>query len=87
MKELMIWDYPEELVDSFYELTDLAGEYVRKHHPYNHGEIRINEYGSIESYENTACHCHPEYEWVHVANQPEFLAWLKKKKEENQSEA
>ena len=87
MEELMIWDYPEELVDAFYELTELAEQFVKSRHPTNDDEVRINEYGSIETWSNTACHCHPEYEWVHVAGQPEFLAWLKKKKEENQSEA
>jgi len=44
-----------------------------------HGEIRIDN-GNIEEYINTSCHCHPKYEWSHIATIGEFLEWNESKK-------
>lgn len=52
--------------------------FVREKHPNTRrGEVRISN-GVIEENVNTACHCHPEYEWVERATVDEFTGWLAK---------
>jgi len=43
------------------------------------GKIRIDN-GNIEEYINTACNCHPEYEWVHRSTIDSFIEWNESKK-------
>lgn len=59
------------------ELMALAEQFIREKHQYA-GEIRITSDGTIESYENHACHCHPEYWWETKASWIEFSEWLDK---------
>jgi hypothetical protein len=60
------------------DLLSQVESFVREKHPNTRrGEIRIN-YGTIEENVNTACHCHPEYEWVERATVDEFTQWLGK---------
>jgi hypothetical protein len=52
--------------------------FVQQKHPNTRrGEVRISN-GVIEEHVNTACHCHPEYEWVERATLDEFTEWLDK---------
>jgi hypothetical protein len=46
------------------------------------GDIRIQYGSSIEEYRNTACHCHPEYQWQQIGSMEEFYEWLKKQQSE-----
>jgi hypothetical protein len=42
-------------------------------------EVRFDDSGNIEEYVNTACHCHPEYQWQHAMTKEKFLEFLKEK--------
>lgn len=70
----------QQTLNSFRELTKLADEYVNgPYNPKRYGvrPTRINiETGHIEKEVNTACHCHPEYEWRSVASFETFIAWV-----------
>lgn len=42
------------------------------------GEVRVSSSG-VDEHVNTACHCHPEYEWVERGSLEEFKAWIDKR--------
>ena len=63
--ELMEW------VDSF--ISENNGSKYRD-------DSRIS-YNIIEEYVNTACGCHPEYEWIKVGTMDDFISWLEKKQQ------
>ncbi len=66
----------ETIIRRHEQLTDLADSYVRHLDAGGRsGEVRISN-GAIEEHVNTACHCHPEYEWVHRASLEDFAAWV-----------
>ena len=61
------------------QLQDLAHSFVReKDYPGRTGEVRIDSEGISENV-NTACNCHPEYEWVARASLEEFAKWAESK--------
>lgn len=58
------------------ELEELVNQFVKQHSKGSRwGDSRINNQ-LIEQYVNTACHCHPEYEWMEVASLSEFIEWI-----------
>jgi hypothetical protein len=59
------------------ELLNLAEQFIRDKDRYA-GELRITSDGTIECWENHACHCHPEYWWDQKATWEEFMEWLDK---------
>lgn len=61
-----------EHVDSFISEKRGGGRY--------HSESRVSG-DVIEKYVNTACHCHPEMEWVEVGTMEEFVKWLETKQQ------
>lgn len=66
------------IINRYEKLEELAHQFSREKHPNGrHGPIRISNEG-IEEEINTACHCHPEYEWINVASLQEFGEWLDK---------
>jgi len=71
-----------ELLTNYGELTEQVKRYVnREYDPkfYNQTPARINfETHTIEQEVNTACNCHPEYEWQEVSGFQEFLEWYEK---------
>lgn len=67
----------QEILNSHEKLIDLARQFIDEKQPVRRtGDIRI-ENGWIEEYVNTACHCHPEYEWVERETIELFEEWLK----------
>lgn len=67
----------EIIICKYNDLVSLANKFaietgkIRKYE-----SIRLDEYGNIEAEVNTACNCHPEYEWSVIATREEFLNWL-----------
>ena len=65
------------------EIENLAQQFAyEKRQGMRTGPIRFDDNGNIEMEVNTACHCHPEYEWTDIATKEEFCEWLDK---QNQS--
>ena len=61
------------------QLNDLARDFARDIEPNGrHGEVRVTDNGQVEEHINTACHCHPEYEWVERGTVEQFTEWLAK---------
>lgn len=66
-----------ELLKNLQELDALASEFVKDITKYGGAPTRINsENGNIEHEINTACNCHPEYNWEVVANFESFIDWV-----------
>ncbi len=60
-----------ELIENYSKLQ----EQVYKFEP----GARINyETSTVQREENTACNCHPEYEWTDCATIQEFVEWCEK---------
>lgn len=60
-----------ELLTKFNELQEQVSKFE--------SGARINyETFTIQHEENTACNCHPEYEWVDFATIDQFLEWHEK---------
>lgn len=72
-------------LNRYWDLKARADEFMRekKHSSFYYRNLRFDEYGNIEEYVNTACHCHPEYEWKECATAQEFGEWLDKKAAES----
>ncbi len=72
-----------ELLTHFRELNELAMEYVNDgydHKKYNWTDARVNyNCYTIDHKINTACNCHPEYEWQDHSSIDKFVEWLDKK--------
>lgn len=67
-----------ELLRNFGELTSLVDKFCTKP-GYSWDDARINyETFTIEKKVNTACNCHPEYEWQYHATIGDFLEWYEK---------
>lgn len=65
-------------IQRYNELVDLGEEFDRFKRPSaRRGPIRFSN-DRVETEINTACHCHPEYEWVGVGSLEEFGEWLDK---------
>ncbi len=64
------------ILEQYRELHDLAESFTGK------WNLRFDEYGNIEDEVNTACHCHPEYEWQVIKTAEEFAEWLDKRASE-----
>lgn len=54
----------------YQELRNLAEQFT------GHWNIRFDDAGNIEHEVNTACHCHPEYEWQIDKTAEQFGEWL-----------
>jgi hypothetical protein len=71
-----------ELLTNFGKLQDEVNKFVnreRDSRKYTWSQARINyETFAIERKENTACNCHPEYEWVEFSTMHDFLEWYEK---------
>jgi hypothetical protein len=68
----------EAILRRNYELMDNVDSFIRSKTPRNeryHVDCKI-ENDKIMKRVNTACHCHPEYEWVEVGTTDEFVQWL-----------
>lgn len=65
----------ETFLRFYYELLEHADRYCHTF-PGRHGTVRITDYGTIEEEINTACHCHPEYEWVPRGSVKELVDWI-----------
>lgn len=65
------------ILSRFNELKNLAEQFT------GHWNIRFDEMGNIEREVNTACHCHPEYEWQVDKTAAEFGEWLDKRAKED----
>lgn len=67
-------------ITRYHQLKDMADTFMKekKHGSYWH-DVRLDEWGNIEEWVNTACNCHPEYEWAQCATAQEFGEWLDKK--------
>jgi hypothetical protein len=61
----------EQLKDEAKRFADEKRQGMRK------GPIRFDD-ELIEMEVNTACHCHPEYEWVPIGSLMELCEWLDK---------
>lgn len=72
-----------ETFENYNELLELARQFSRDEKEWDR-TIRFDEFGNIEQYVNTACHCHPEYEWKQLATVNEFYQWLEKKQKEKE---
>ena len=67
------------ILSRYQELNNLADQFAcEKRKGMRKGPVRFADDGAIEMEVNTACHCHPEYEWVTVATAEEFSEWMKK---------
>jgi len=60
------------------QLLDLAKQFANETRAGGRsGEVRI-DYEGVSEHVNTACHCHPEYEWVLRGSMEEFQQWMDK---------
>lgn len=67
----------EAILQRYSELESLAQQFANeKRQGMRRGPIRFNDSGGIEMEVNTACHCHPEYEWTDIATKEDFCEWL-----------
>lgn len=67
----------ERTIRDFEYITELATSFVRsQNNPGRSGPVRIDN-GRIEEEINTACHCHPEYEWVDRGSVEDFSKWMR----------
>jgi hypothetical protein len=71
----------EAIINRYHNLLDLVRTFVRETNPYQYGPYRFDEVGNIECEVNTACHCHPEYEWRVIKTKDEFSEWLNKQQQ------
>ena len=61
------------------ELLDLARYFAdEKRQGGRSGEVRL-DYEGVSEHVNTACHCHPEYEWINRGSLDEFREWVGKR--------
>ena len=67
-----------EVLVEYNELRQLAYNFTGK------WDIRFDECGNIEGEVNTACHCHPEYEWQIISTAEQFAEWLDKRASESE---
>lgn len=66
----------KRLIDQYEILLEYVGNYIQEKYPKGRrGDCRI-EYGRIEEYVNTSCHCHPEYQWEDRGSVEEFSEWI-----------
>lgn len=71
-------------ITRYHQLKDMAGTFMQeKKNGHYWRDVRIDEWGNIEEWVNTACHCHPEYSWEPAATAQEFGAWLDKRAAES----
>lgn len=69
----------ESILRRYDQLNDLALQFAKEVEPYGQFRtIRIESNGQVEEEVNTACNCHPEYEWVPRGTPEQFSAWLEK---------
>lgn len=67
------------IMKRYEDLMDLAKTFANERHKVGRrGEVRIGQDG-IEEHVNTACHCHPEYEWITRGSLEEFYEWIDKR--------
>lgn len=72
-----------QLTEQFSQLNQDIAEYVNRGYDpksYSWTPARINyETNEIEHKVNTACNCHPEYNWETYSSLAEFVDWHKTK--------
>lgn len=67
----------ERIAKQYEWLQERAWYYVRAKFPNQRsGEVRIED-GRIQEEINTACHCHPEYEWQDRGSLEDLAEWLR----------
>ena len=68
-----------EILKNYSELQEQVAAFVNKGYDpksYSWSRARLNhENFTVEREENTACNCHPEYEWVTYSTIESFLEW------------
>lgn len=68
----------QTILNRYEQLKDLAERFAdEKRKGMRQGPIRFDG-ELIEMEVNTACHCHPEYEWIPVGNLIELCEWADK---------
>jgi len=71
-----------ELLKNYSELQEQVTAFVNRGYDpkkYSWDRARINSDNfMIEREENTACNCHPEYDWVEYSTIEVFLEWYEK---------
>ena len=69
----------ERLISKYETLLETVDDYIREKYPNTRrGDSRIRG-NEIQEYVNTACHCHPEYEWEYRGSVEDFSEWINSK--------
>ena len=64
------------IISEFEKLSILANQYINRDDKYNNSKTRINyDTMTIEERVNTACNCHPEYNWEYVDSIENMIEW------------
>lgn len=67
------------ILDRYEQLKSSAKQFAdEKRKGMRTGPVRFDG-ELIEMKVNTACHCHPEYEWIPIGSVEELCEWLDKK--------
>ena len=73
-----------ELLNNIQTLNELANEFItatNKGSRYSYAKINCEQH-VIEQEVNTACNCHPEYEWQACGTIEELVEWINNNKKE-----
>jgi hypothetical protein len=74
----MTKEQAEQMVQNYCEYYSLAEKYYIETTKSTWANIRLDESGNIQHEVNTACGCHPEYEWQVWAYSSDFVDWISK---------